>query len=122
MRRGRHGPADVDSPVIAIGATAERGRLAPALVFIFIWSTLVYDPIAHWSWDPNGWAYKFGVLDFAGGGVVHMSSGSAALAYAFWLGRRSGYGTTALAFRPSNVMNVCLGTVLLWFGWAGCAQ
>ena len=62
------------SPMIAIGAVAERGRLGPALVFVFIWSTIVYDPIACWTWNRNGWSDILGILDFAGGTPVHISS------------------------------------------------
>ncbi|KAH9456117.1 hypothetical protein Pst134EB_012323 [Puccinia striiformis f. sp. tritici] len=107
------------TPAIALGATAERGRIAPALVFTFVWSTLVYDPIACWTWNTNGWTAKMGTLDFAGGGPVHMSSGTAALAYSIWLGKRRGYGTEKLAYRPHNVSHVVLGTAFLWFGWFG---
>lgn len=67
------------TPVLALGATAERGRVAPALVWTFLWSTIVYSPVAFWYWNPKGWVYIMGGLDFAGGGPVHMSSGSAAL-------------------------------------------
>lgn len=105
--------------MILLGAVAERGRIAPALVFAFIWATLVYDPVACWTWAPNGWTYIMGALDFAGGGPVHMTSGTGALAYSIWLGRRKGYGTASLAYKPQNTTFVVLGTVLLWFGWNG---
>ncbi|KAL7009274.1 hypothetical protein EMMF5_000904 [Cystobasidiomycetes sp. EMM_F5] len=107
------------TPMILLGAVAERGRIAPALVFAFIWATLVYDPVACWTWAPNGWTYIMGALDFAGGGPVHMTSGTGALAYSIWLGRRKGYGTASLAYKPQNTTFVVLGTVLLWFGWNG---
>jgi Amt family ammonium transporter len=107
------------TPAIAIGATAERGRIGPAMLFAFIWATIVYDPIACWTWNPNGWAFQLGTLDFAGGGPVHMSSGAAALAYSIWLGRRKGYGTDKLNYKPHNVSHVALGTIFLWFGWFG---
>lgn len=107
------------TPMILLGATAERGRYAPALVFTFIWATLVYNPIACWTWASQGWSYVMGTLDFAGGGPVHISSGTGALAYSIWLGKRKGYGTTALAYKPQNTTHVVLGTVLLWFGWFG---
>jgi len=107
------------SPMIAIGAVAERGRLGPALVFIFIWSTIVYDPIACWTWNRNGWSDSLGVLDFAGGTPVHISSGTAALAISIYLGKRRGYGTERLAYKPHNTTYVILGTVFLWFGWFG---
>ncbi|CAG8557502.1 3585_t:CDS:2 [Scutellospora calospora] len=105
------------TPALAIGSAAERGRIIPTIIFIFLWTTLVYDVIACWTWNPNGWASKLGVLDYAGGTPVHISSGSAALAYALILGKRNGHGTDE--FKPHNVANVVLGTSLLWFGWFG---
>ncbi|KAI6017139.1 ammonium transporter AmtB-like domain-containing protein [Pisolithus marmoratus] len=107
------------SPMIAIGAVAERSRLGPLLVFVFVWSTLVYDPIACWTWNVNGWSAHLGGLDFAGGTPVHISSGTAALAISLYLGRRRGYGTERLAYKPHNTTYVVLGTVFLWFGWFG---
>jgi Amt family ammonium transporter len=107
------------TPAIAIGAIAERGRLGPLLVFVFVWSTLVYDPIACWTWNANGWSFVLGGLDFAGGSPVHISSGTAALAISIYLGKRRGYGTERLAYKPQNTSYVVLGTVLLWFGWFG---
>ena len=107
------------SAALAVGAIAERGRLGPILVFIFIWSTLVYDPIANWTWNANGWSFKLGGLDFAGGTPVHISSGTAALAISIFLGKRRGYGTERLAYKPHNTTYVILGTVFLWFGWFG---
>lgn len=107
------------SPIIAIGAVAERSRLGPLMVFVFVWSTVVYDPIACWTWNPNGWSYVLGGLDFAGGTPVHISSGSAALAISLYLGKRRGYGTERLAYKPHNTTYVVLGTVFLWFGWFG---
>lgn len=89
------------------------------MVFVFIWSTLVYDPIACWTWNPSGWAFKLGVLDFAGGTPVHISSGTAGLAISIFLGKRRGYGTERLAYKPHNTTYVVLGTVFLWFGWFG---
>ena len=71
--------------MIAIGAIAERGRLGPIMVFVFIWSTIVYDPIACWTWNSNGWSFKLGGLDFAGGTPVHISSGTAALAISIYV-------------------------------------
>jgi len=76
------------TPALAIGAAAERGRILPCMVFVFIWSTVVYDPIASWTWNANGWAANLGVLDFAGGTPVHITSGAAALAYSIMLGHR----------------------------------
>jgi ammonium transporter, Amt family len=107
------------TPALAIGAAAERGRMLPCVVFIFVWATIVYDPIACWTWNPNGWVYKMGGLDFAGGTPVHISSGAAALAYSIMLGKRRGHGTHELNYRPHNVTHVILGTVFLWFGWFG---
>lgn len=107
------------SPMIAVGAVAERSRLGPLLVFVFVWSTLVYDPIACWAWNPNGWSAVLGGLDFAGGTPVHISSGTAALAISLYLGKRRGYGTERLAYKPHNTTYVILGTVFLWFGWFG---
>jgi len=107
------------TPALAIGAASERGRMLPCVVFIFVWATLVYDPIACWTWNPNGWVYKMGGLDFAGGTPVHISSGAAALAYAMMLGKRRGHGTPELNYRPHNVTHVIIGTVFLWFGWFG---
>jgi ammonium transporter, Amt family len=105
--------------MIAIGAVAERGRLGPLLVFVFAWSTVVYDPIACWIWNSNGWSFKLGGLDFAGGSPVHISSGTAALVISIYLGKRRGYGTDRLAYKPNNTSYVVLGTALLWFGWFG---
>lgn len=102
---------------IVVGAVAERGRLIPAMVFIFIWATIVYCPIACWAWNINGWGYKFGVMDYAGGGPVEIGSGMSALAYSWVLGRRQ--EKMMLNFRPHNVSLITLGTVLLWFGWLG---
>ncbi|OBT79741.1 hypothetical protein VF21_01381 [Pseudogymnoascus sp. 05NY08] len=108
------------TPALAIGAAADRGRMLPCLVFIFIWSTIIYDPIACWTWNPKGWSFLMGGLDFAGGTPVHISSGAAALAYSVMLGKRSGYSATAgLPYRPHNVTHVVLGTVFLWVGWFG---
>ncbi|KAG2092317.1 ammonium transporter AmtB-like domain-containing protein [Suillus discolor] len=107
------------SPMIALGAIAERSRLGPLLAFVFIWSTLVYDPIACWTWNSQGWSYVLGGLDFAGGTPVHISSGTAALAISLYLGKRRGYGTERLAYKPHNTTYVILGMVFLWFGFNG---
>ncbi|KAH7882832.1 ammonium transporter AmtB-like domain-containing protein [Phlebopus sp. FC_14] len=107
------------TPMIAVGAVAERSRLGPLLVFVFVWATIVYDPIACWTWNSNGWSYKLGGLDFAGGTPVHISSGTAALAISLYLGKRRGYGTERLAYKPHNSTYVVLGTIFLWFGWFG---
>lgn len=76
------------TPALVLGAAAERGRILPILVFVFVWATLVYDPIASWTWNSAGWAAKLGVLDFAGGTPVHISSGASALAFSLMLGPR----------------------------------
>ena len=102
---------------ITVGAIAERGRLMPAMVWIFFWATLVYNPIACWAWNSNGWGFKYGVMDYAGGGPVEIGSAMSALAYSMVLGRRQ--EKMMLNFRPHNVSFVLLGTVLLWFGWLG---
>ncbi|KAF9914706.1 hypothetical protein BX616_007736 [Lobosporangium transversale] len=104
------------TPALAVGAAAERGRILPTLVFIFLWTTFVYDFIACWTWSANGWSFVMGGLDFAGGTPVHISSGGAALAYALVLGRRSGNHND---FRPHSMSNVVIGTCFLWFGWFG---
>lgn len=104
---------------LAIGAAAERGRMLPCVVFMFVWATLIYDPIACWTWNPAGWSLKMGGLDFAGGTPVHIASGSAALAYSLMLGKRRGHGTHELNYRPHNVTHIVLGTVFLWVGWFG---
>ncbi|OQV05424.1 hypothetical protein CLAIMM_10169 isoform 1 [Cladophialophora immunda] len=104
---------------LAIGAAAERGRMLPAMVFSFIWATVVYDPIACWTWNSSGWVFKMGGLDFAGGTPVHISSGAAALAYSLMLGKRRGHGTHELNYRPHNVTHIVIGTVFLWVGWFG---
>ena len=94
--------------------------MLPCVVFIFVWSTLIYDPIACWTWNPAGWVFKLGGLDFAGGTPVHISSGAAALAYSLMLGKRRGYSDLhGLPYRPHNVTHVIIGTVFLWVGWFG---
>ncbi|CAG8437763.1 7766_t:CDS:2 [Diversispora eburnea] len=105
------------TPAIAIGSAAERVRIVPCILFIFVWSTLVYDVIACWCWSPNGWYYRLGGLDFAGGTPVHVASGAAALAFSLVLGRRNGHGRDE--FKPHNITYVVLGTTFLWFGWFG---
>ncbi|PKY09031.1 ammonium transporter [Aspergillus campestris IBT 28561] len=104
---------------LGVGAVAERGRMLPCMVFIFIWSTIIYDPLACWTWNSSGWVYQLGGLDFAGGTPVHIASGATALAYSLMLGKRRGHGTHELNYRPHNVTHVVIGTVFLWVGWFG---
>ncbi|POS69086.1 ammonium transporter [Diaporthe helianthi] len=104
---------------LATGAVAERGRMLPCVIFMFIWATVIYDPIACWTWNTSGWANKMGGLDFAGGTPVHIASGAAALAYSMMLGKRRGHGTHELNYRPHNVTHIVIGTVFLWVGWFG---
>jgi Amt family ammonium transporter len=119
------------TPALIIGACAERIKFRSLLIFIVLWSTLIYAPIAHWVWNPNGWLYSLGAIDFAGGIVVHISAGLSALAAALVLGKRRGCvfwkdelnnlsqtGATTES-KPSNIPYVILGAGLLWFGWFG---
>ncbi|KAL7752854.1 hypothetical protein RI367_001857 [Sorochytrium milnesiophthora] len=104
------------TPALAVGAIAERFALGPLLIFIFVWTTLVYNPIAYWTWGTNGWLNKLGAMDFAGGTPVHMTSGFAGLALALFLGKRK---STTEPHKPHSMSSVILGTSLLWFGWMG---
>ena len=124
------------TPALIIGACAERIRFKSLLIFVVLWSTLIYSPIAHWMWNANGWLHNLGAWDFAGGIVVHIAAGLSALAAALIVGRRkgcvywkdqlkaleskaprvSGMGTE---FKPTNIPYVILGAGLLWFGWFG---
>ncbi len=99
------------------GAFVERIKFKAFMVFSLLWATLVYDPIAHWVWGVGGWLRNMGALDFAGGTVVHISSGVSALAIAFVIGKRKGFGKQAM--EPHNIPMVVLGAALLWFGWFG---
>ncbi len=105
------------TPALITGAFAERKRFKAFVLFSIGWSTLVYAPIAHWVWSPDGWLYSLGVLDFAGGTVVHLSSGVAALVAALMVGRRM--GLVEPATEPHDVPMTVLGAGLLWFGWFG---
>ncbi|KAF3910466.1 hypothetical protein ABW20_dc0108446 [Dactylellina cionopaga] len=105
--------------VIMLGGAVERGRLLPSMIFLFIWTTIVYDPIACWTWNSAGWLFKLGSLDFAGGGPVHMASGAGALAYALIVGRRTSDTGSIPHYKAGNVFFVALGTIFLWFGWFG---
>lgn len=106
------------TPTLIIGAIAERMSLRTLTVFVLLWSTLVYDPIAHWVWSDAGWLSKLHVLDFAGGTVVHTSAGFAALIAAWIVGPRIRY-QKGEAIAASNVPLTILGAALLWFGWFG---
>jgi len=99
------------------GAIAERARFTVYLLFVLLWTTLVYDPVAHWVWSPEGWIHRLGALDFAGGLVVQLTSGLAALSCAVILGKRKGLDTEDM--NPHNLTLTALGTGLLWFGWLG---
>jgi Amt family ammonium transporter len=105
------------TPALISGAFAERMKFSAYCVFTLAWATLVYDPIAHWVWGPGGWLFERGALDFAGGTVVHLSSGVSALVVAIVLGRRQGYPATR--HPPHNLSLTVIGAGLLWFGWFG---
>jgi ammonium transporter, Amt family len=101
---------------IVTSGFAERIKFSSYLIFAALWTTIVYDPLAHWVWG-GGWTAQFGAIDFAGGTVVHISSGFAALALALVIGKRVGYGKYAM--EPGNIPWSILGAALLWFGWFG---
>ena len=105
------------TPALMSGALVERMKFSSYLVFIALWSVLVYCPIAHWTWAPGGWIAGLGIMDFAGGMVVHTSAGFSALAAAILLGRRNGYGQVAMS--PHSMPLCLLGGSLLWIGWCG---
>jgi ammonium transporter, Amt family len=117
------------TPALIIGACAERFRFKSLLIFMVLWSTLIYAPIAHWVWNPDGWLRSLGAIDFAGGIVVHISAGLSALAAALVVGRRKGCVVPwkshmqtldhSTEFKPTNIPYVLLGAALLWFGWFG---
>jgi len=107
----------VITPALITGAFAERMRFGPFLVFSLLWAVIVYNPICHWVWGSGGWLNRLGVLDFAGGLVVHLSCGAAALAAVLVLQPRKGYGKEN--FLPHSLPMTLLGTGLLWFGWFG---
>jgi len=120
------------TPALIIGACAERIRFRSLLIFIVLWSTFIYSPIAHWVWNPDGWLRALGAIDFAGGIVIHSAAGLSALAAALVIGRRKGciYWKDHLKsldkkqdngseIKPSNIPYVILGAALLWFGWFG---
>jgi Amt family ammonium transporter len=105
------------TPALITGAIAERMKFKTYLVFMLLWATLVYDVVAHWVWGAGGWLHNLGALDFAGGTVVHVSSGVSAMVAAIVIGRRRGYPNTPMS--PHNLPFTLLGTGLLWFGWFG---
>jgi len=105
------------TPALLMGAIAERMKFKTFFIFTLLWATLVYDPIAHWVWGSGGWIRKMGGLDFAGGIVVHISSGVSALAAALLVGKRKGYGTEPMA--PHSLPMTITGAAILWFGWFG---
>jgi Amt family ammonium transporter len=105
------------TPALITGAFAERKSFHAFVLFALLWSTLVYLPLCHWVWNVDGWLFQLGALDFAGGTVVHISSGVAALVAALYLGRR--IRAESERFEPHNVTYVVLGGALLWFGWFG---
>ncbi|MGD0229962.1 MAG: ammonium transporter [Syntrophorhabdales bacterium] len=107
----------VITPALIIGAFAERMKFSGFLLFIVLWATFVYDPVCHWVWGVGGWLKELGALDFAGGTVVHINAGIAALATAIFIGRRKGYNNKPVP--PHNLPFTVLGTALLWFGWFG---
>jgi Amt family ammonium transporter len=105
------------TPALIVGAFAERMRFTAMLVFMSLWSIFVYAPVAHWVWEPSGFFASQGVLDFAGGTVVHINAGAAGLVCAYMLGPRSGYGK--VPFVPYNLVYTLVGASLLWVGWFG---
>jgi len=107
----------VITPALITGAFAERVKFSSFLVFILLWATFIYDPLAHWVWGIKGWMREMGALDFAGGTVVHISSGASALVAALMFGRRIGYGQESMA--PHNLPFSVMGAALLWVGWFG---
>ncbi|MBI2937929.1 MAG: ammonium transporter [Thaumarchaeota archaeon] len=105
------------TPALIIGAFVDRMKFSTFLVFTLAWTTIVYDPIAHWVWADGGWLRGLGALDFAGGIVVHISSGVSALAAAIVIGKRKGLGSDPM--EPHDIRVMVLGAALLWFGWFG---
>jgi ammonium transporter, Amt family len=105
------------TPALITGAFAERKKFSAFILFTLLWATFVYDPLAHWVWGDGGWLKRLGALDFAGGTVVHISSGVSALVCAIMLGKRRGYGHHPMP--PHNLPLSVIGAALLWFGWFG---
>lgn len=107
----------VITPALITGAFAERISFSGFMVFSLLWATFIYDPIAHWVWGVGGWIHNLGVLDFAGGTVVHISSGASALAAVLMIGKRRGYPREPMM--PHNLTLTVIGAGMLWFGWFG---
>ncbi len=107
----------VITPALIIGAYAERIKFRGFLIFSLLWAIFVYNPVAHWVWSADGWLFKMGALDFAGGTVVHINAGIAALVMTLMIGSRRNYNNHPTA--PHNIPLVVIGTALLWFGWFG---
>lgn len=107
----------VITPALITGAFAERMKFSAFLAFTILWTTLVYFPVCHWVWGDGGWLGAMGALDFAGGTVIHINSGAAALVCALFLGKRKGYGTDQM--HPHNLPLTIFGAGVLWFGWFG---
>jgi len=107
----------VITPALITGAFVERVRFKSFLLFSLLWATLVYDPLCHWVWGSGGWLNKLGALDFAGGTVVHIAAGFAALAFALAIGPRKGFGK--IPMEPHNIPLTVIGAGLLWVGWFG---
>ena len=105
------------TPALIIGAFAGRMKFSAFLIFMVLWATFVYDPICHWVWGIGGWLKNLGALDFAGGTVVHINAGIAALMVTLFIGKRNGVNNKAIL--PHNLPFTLLGTALLWFGWFG---
>jgi Amt family ammonium transporter len=105
------------TPALIAGSFADRMKFSSMLIFMSVWSLIVYSPIAHWVWEPSGWLAVKGVLDFAGGTVVHINAGIAGLASCLVLGKRLGYGKEAMP--PHNLTLTLIGASLLWVGWFG---
>lgn len=108
----------ITAAAIVIGGAFARGKILPSLIFLFAGVTVVYCPIASWTWNANGWAYQLGVLDFAGSSPVHMSTSAAGLAYALVLGRQRISGENSHQ-KPHNLTITFIGTVFVLMGWLG---
>jgi Amt family ammonium transporter len=105
------------TPALMVGAFVDRMKFSSLLVFVAIWSTIIYAPLCHWVWGDGGWLGARGILDFAGGTVVHINAGIAGLVAALYLGKRRGFPTTAMP--PHNLTLSVIGAAMLWVGWFG---